>query len=290
MVVKSNSKKDFIPGAVTMVGIPSDENSSFMQGCAKAPPKIREMLYGGSSNSFSELGVNIEEENVFCDCGDLKLEKGLSGFEKIENQIDHFLGKGGHVLSLGGDHAITYPVIKAFSKNYRGLTLLQFDAHSDTYDCFEGNRLSHASPFARIMEDKLVDRLVQVGIRTLTDHQKQQVDRFGIEIIEARDFKPDLDLNLSGPLYISIDLDVLDPAFAPGVSHHEPGGLNVRDIVDIIHRINVPIVGADIVELNPNRDFSDMTAMVAAKFVKELSGKMIRQKLLGRSAFNSEHA
>ncbi|MCG8335217.1 MAG: agmatinase [Proteobacteria bacterium] len=283
----SKAEENFVPGAVAMIGIPSDENSSFMKGCAKAPAKIREIMYNGSSNSYSELGVNIEEENVFCDCGDLKLKKGLKGFEQIENQMDRYLKKGAHTLSLGGDHAITYPIIKAFSKNYQGMTILQFDAHSDTYDSFEGNRYSHASPFARIMEEKLVTRLIQVGIRTLTDHQKQQNDKFGVEVIEARSFKHTLDLELTGPLYISMDLDVLDPAFAPGVSHHEPGGLNIRDIVNIIHNIQVPIVGADIVEYNPLRDVSDMTAMVATKFIKELSGKMIRQKLLGRSTFTS---
>lgn len=283
----SKVEENFIPGAVAMIGIPSDENSSFMKGSAKAPAKIREIMYNGSSNSFSELGVNIEEENVFCDCGDLKLKKGLKGFEQIENQMDRYLKKGAHTLSLGGDHAITYPIIKAFSKNYQGMTILQFDAHSDTYDSFEGNKYSHASPFARIMEEKLVNRLIQVGIRTLTDHQKQQNEKFGVEVIEAKSFNHTLDLELTGPLYISMDLDVLDPAFAPGVSHHEPGGLNVRDIVNIIHDIQVPIVGADIVEYNPLRDVSDMTAMVATKFIKEISGKMIRQKLLGRSTFTS---
>jgi agmatinase len=288
MGVQSKSKqRNFIPGAVAMVGIPSDENSSYMRGCAKAPARIRETMHSGSSNSFSELGVNIERENVFCDCGDIKLKKGLKGFEQIELQIGKYLDRGAQVLSLGGDHAITYPVIKGFNKKHREITILQFDAHSDTYDCFEGNRYSHACPFARIMEESLASRLIQVGIRTLTDHQKQQVERFGIEIVEAKDFRPGLNLELTGPLYISLDLDVLDPAFAPGVSHHEPGGLNVRDIVDLIHAIQVPIVGADIVEYNPLRDLSGMTAMVAVKFIRELSGKMIRQRLLGRSTFNT---
>lgn len=284
METRPKSMKDFRPNAVTLVGVPTDENSSFMKGCAKAPAKIREALYCGSANLYSELGVNIEDESVFCDCGDLKFEKGQKGFDQIEAKLGKMLSKGGQLLCMGGDHSISYPIVRAFQKEYRDLTILQFDAHSDTYDIFDDNRLSHASPFARIMEEKLAKNLIQVGIRTLTDHQKQQNERFKIKVIEARDFKPLPDLGLSGPVYISIDLDVLDPAYAPGVSHYEPGGLIVRDIVDIIHRIQVPIVGADIVEYNPDRDHSDMTAMVAAKFVKELSGKMIRQKLLGRSA------
>lgn len=277
------SFKDFIPNAVTLIGVPTDENSSFMNGCAKAPAKIREILYCGASNFYSELGVNIEDESVFCDCGDLKFDKGEKGFGQIESKMLKLLKRGGQILSLGGDHAITYPIVRAFQQEFRTLNILHFDAHSDTYDAFEGNRLSHASPFARIMEENLVENLTQVGIRTLTDHQRQQNERFGIKVIEARDFKPGMDLELKGPLYISIDLDVFDPAYTPGVSHQEPGGLTVRQIVDIIHNIQVPIAGADIVEFNPSRDVSDMTANVAIKLVKELSGKMIRQKLLGRS-------
>ena len=277
----AKSLKDFVPNAVTLIGIPSDENSSFQKGCADAPRKIREVLYNGASNLYSELGVNIGDESVFCDCGDLEFGNGQKGFDQIELTIDHLLQKGAQILSLGGDHAITYPILRAFHKTYRDLTILHFDAHSDTYDNFADNRLSHASPFARIMEEELAAKLIQVGIRTLTDHLKQQNDRFGVKVIEARNFKPGLELDLSGPVYISLDLDVLDPAFAPGISHHEPGGLTVRDIIEIIHRIQVPIVGADIVEYNPQRDISDMTAMVAAKFIKELSGKMIDQKPLG---------
>ena len=79
-----------------------------------------------------------------------------------------------------------------------------------------------------------------------------------------------------GPLYVSIDMDALDPAFAPGVSHHEPGGLSVREILSVLHRIEAPIIGADVVEYNPTRDINGMTAVVAAKFVKELAGLAAR--------------
>jgi arginase family enzyme len=160
---------------------------------------------------------------------------------------------------------------------YSGLTILHLDAHPDIYDEFEGNRLSHASPFARIMEEGLASRLVQVGIRTMTEPQREQVNRFGVDVVEMRHWDPRIDLRLEGPLYLSIDLDALDPAFAPGVSHHEPGGLTTRDVLGIIHRIGVPIVGADIVELNPRRDPIGATAMLAAKLVRELVGRMLER-------------
>jgi arginase len=269
----SNDKK---PATVSMIGVPSDEFSSFMKGCEKAPDKIREVLHCGSANLCSELGVNLEGKNNFQDLGNLEFNSGEKGFDQITDQIQNLLDQETKPLILGGDHAITYPIIKGFQTKFEKLTLLHFDAHADLYEEFEGNRLSHACPFARIMEEGLATDLFQVGIRTMNDHQRQQAERFGVDIIEARDFRQGMKLDLSGPLYISLDLDVLDPAFAPGISHHEPGGLSVRDVLDVIQRIKVPIVGADIVEYNPRRDLFDMTAMVAAKFIKEIAGKMIR--------------
>lgn len=151
------------------------------------------------------------------------------------------------------------------------MNILHFDAHPDLYDEFDGNPLSHASPFARIMEAGHARRLVQVGIRTLNRHCQEQAQRFGVEIVPMRDFAPNAVPIPEPPLYVSIDLDALDPAFAPGVSHHEPGGLSVRDILSVLHRVPGPIVGADVVEYNPARDVNGMTAVVAAKLIKELA-------------------
>ena len=178
------------------------------------------------------------------------------------------------VLSLGGDHAVTYPIMRAYAAKYPDLTIVQFDAHPDLYESLDGNRYSHACPFARIMEDGLVKRLVQVGIRTLNQHQREQAERYGVEIIEAWDIA-DLALTFDGPVYISLDLDVLDPAFAPGVSHHEPGGLSSRELLNLIKTLDAQIVGADVVELNPHRDLVNMTAMIAAKCTKELLARML---------------
>ena len=121
--------------------------------------------------------------------------------------------------------------------------------------------------------------MTQVGIRTLNTHQKAQADKFNVKVIEMKDFNFDFLKTLEGPLYISLDLDVLDPAFAPGISHHEPGGLTTRELIKIIQNISVPIVGADIVEYNPTRDLNNMTAMVAYKLFKELVYKMIERKM-----------
>lgn len=273
--MKISDQTHLRPGDIAILGVPSDENSSFMRGPAKAPPLIREALHCGSSNLFSELGLNLEKADQLQDVGDLELKNGTEGFGQIVAGVSDLISKGVKPLILGGDHAITYPIMKVIGAKYENLNILHFDAHPDLYDHYEGNKLAHGCPFARIMEDKLAGRLVQVGIRTLNDHQKEQSIRFNTEIIEVREIDAGIKFNFEGPLYVSLDLDVLDPAFAPGISHHEPGGLSVRDVLTIIQNIEAPIVGADIVEYNPDRDINNMTAMVSAKFLKELAGKML---------------
>jgi agmatinase len=170
---------------------------------------------------------------------------------------------------------VTYPLVRAYARHFDRLNLLHFDAHPDLYDEFEGNRLSHACPFARIMEEGLVQRLVQVGIRTMNPHQQAQAERFGVEVVSMHDWPPDNDIDFDGPVYLSFDLDALDPAFAPGVAHREAGGLSTRESLRLIGRLRAPLVGADIVELNPSRDVQDLTAVVAAKLVKELAARML---------------
>jgi arginase len=260
---------------IAVLGIASDENASFLRGAAGGPRAIREALASGSANRFSETGTELTAGERYLDRGDLDLPPWPAALERIESAVARELDAGRRVLSLGGDHAVTYPILRAYGRRFPDLTLLHLDAHSDLYDQYAGNRFSHACPFARIMEAALVKRLLQVGIRTLNDHQRAQIRRFGVEVLEMRTFRADTDLNLTGPVYLSLDLDVLDPGFAPGVSHHEPGGLDTRTVIDLIQRIPGPLVGADIVELNPQRDVNGMTAMVAAKLFKEIAARML---------------
>jgi len=266
---------DLKPGMVSVVGVPTDENSSFLRGAALAPARIRAALYSGEGNLSAENGIDLSTDQRWKDLGDLELGEGGVALKQIEDAIRGLLERGMFVLSLGGDHAITYPIVRAFSQVYESLTVLHLDAHPDLYDEFEHNRYSHACPFARIMEEGLVGRLVQVGIRTMNPHQRAQAERFGVEVITMRHWHPGLDLDLRGPTYLSLDLDVLDPGFAPGTSHHEPGGLSTREVLRLIHALQVPIVGADIVEYNAHRDVVNITAMTAAKFLKEIVGHML---------------
>ena len=261
-------------GVPTLLGIPWDGYSSYLRGTAEAPPKIREALRCDASNSTTELGVDLGVAGVYEDAGDL-LFSDKDPFAAVEAGVASLLEQGKLPLLLGGDHSITFPIVKAMARQHPGLTIFHFDAHPDLYDEFEGNRLSHACPFARIMEAGLAKRLVQVGIRTMVRHQREQADRFGVEVVEMHALPAFAKLKAAGPVYITFDMDVLDPAFAPGVSHREPGGMSVREAIAHLHAIEGQIVGADLVEFNPVQDVQGLTATVAAKILKEILGKMI---------------
>jgi len=267
--------KKLRPGMVAVVGVPSDRNSSFLPGTAAAPEKIREALRSPATNMCAENGIDLGSSPDWKDAGDLVLDEieGLS--EQIEQGVTRLLDRGVRTVSLGGDHSVTFPIVRAHARKHRELTILQLDAHPDLYDEYEGNRESHACPFARIMESGLAKRLVQVGIRTMNPHQRAQAERFSVEVIGPRDLKNMAELNLEPPLYLSIDMDVFDPAFAPGVSHPEPGGLTTRDVLGIIQDLPCPLVGADIVECNPRRDPLGITATLAAKLLKETLANML---------------
>jgi len=260
------------PGAVVIVGVPFDDHSTFLKGAALAPQRIREALHSPSSNMCTENIKDLSLEQQLVDIGDLVIKDYI---HDIEHPVSRILEKDAFVLSLGGDHAITYPILKSYVKKHKLLNILQLDAHPDLYNEYEGNPFSHACPFARIMEEKLAARLVQVGIRTMNPHLKVQAERFNVETIDMKSWDSSINLIFNGPVYISLDMDVLDPAFAPGVSHAEPGGFSTREVLGIIQDLEAPVVGADIVELNPGRDINGITAAAAAKFLKEIVGKMI---------------
>ena len=257
---------------INIQGINYDKKSSYQQGPSLAPKLIREALYSGSMNLFAESGISIENELVV-DKGDFAIDN----YFDIEEITKKHLMTDTKVFTLGGDHSITFPIIKAHHQNYPILDILHIDAHADLYDEFESDKYSHACPFARILENGFAVRLVQVGIRTLNTHQAEQAKKFKVEIHEMRNLDLSKIPKFKNPLYISLDMDAFDPAFAPGVSHHEPGGLTSRQVIDLIQSIDTEVIGADIVEYNPKRDFQNMTAFLAAKMMKEILAKMMEK-------------
>ncbi|MEI7770836.1 MAG: agmatinase [Chloroflexales bacterium] len=263
-------------GQVALLGVPWDAHSSFLRGPTLAPRQIRAALHSGAMNLCAESGHDLGADERWRDLGDVVIPAGdAAALAAIHTAAAAVLARGARLLALGGDHAVSFPLLRAYGQAHPGLTVLHLDAHPDLYDELDGDRLSHACPFARALEEGRITRLVQVGIRTLNPHQRTQAQRFGVEIIEMRSWRPGLDLGLRGPLYLSLDLDALDPAFAPGVSHHEPGGFTTREVLGIIQSLPVPLAGADLVELNPVRDPTGITAALAAKLVKEILAQML---------------
>jgi len=267
--------KKLKPGTIALLGMPFDAQSSFMRGPARAPGAIRKALSSTSSNLCTESGIDLGTSGAWRDIGDLPATPPKKTAGIIEKSIATLLDEDLRVISLGGDHSITFPIVKAYAKRYPLMHILHFDAHPDLYDELDGNRFSHACPFARIMEQGLVQRLVLAGIRTMTPGQRRNADSFGVEVIDMRNRHLLQKIRFNRPLYLSFDMDALDPAFAPGVSHHEPGGFTTREVLTVIQNLRADIVGADIVELNPRRDRDGITAMAAAKILKEIIAKML---------------
>ena len=257
---------------VALLGLPYDAASSFRRGAAKAPDLIREALLSPAGNEWSESGIAISR--VLDDRGNLELPENRDVNDAIARAVAEVVRGDGRPLLLGGDHSVTYGVLRGVGRRHAGLTIVQIDAHPDLYDEFEGNRFSHACPFARIMEEELAAKLIQIGIRATTQHQREQATRFGVDTIDMGRWQGGDRPRTTGPVYLSLDVDGIDPAHAPGVSHPEPGGLTVREVITIIHELGPSLVGADVVEYNPDADVNGATARVAAKLVKEIVGAM----------------
>ena len=268
------------PPVVRLIGAPTDCHSSYLRGAASAPAAIRAALTSDHGNAAAESGVELGVDVQIDDAGDVPLVDTLASTAVddalLSDAVTDALASGAMPLVIGGDHAVSVPVVAALAAKHGPLNILHFDAHPDLYDNFGDDPRSHASPFARIFEAGHAKRLVQVGIRTLNRHCREQAARFGVEVIEMKNFAVGAVPVLDGPLYISIDMDGFDPSVAPGVAHLEPGGLTVREVLAVLDRQTAPLVGADIVELCPPRDPTGVTAILAAKLVRELAALYVR--------------
>jgi agmatinase len=262
------------PARIGLLGIAFDANASYLRGPALAPPLIRAAFFCDSANLWSENETDLGAAGLFADAGDIAPTADEMP-DSVADAAGQLHAAGLKVLALGGDHSVTYPLVRAAARFHAGLSILHFDAHPDLYADYAGNPHSHASPFARIMEAGLVKRLVQVGIRTINSHQRDQARRFGVEVLTMQDWRAVFECQFDTPLYLSFDLDCLDPAYAPGVSHREPGGLSTREAISVIQSLRANIVAADLVEFNPTQDPPNLTGMVCGKLFKEISAKIL---------------
>ena len=260
---------------ITLHGFAYDASSSYARGAAHGPAVIRSLLFSESSSPYSLSGHDVGK---LIDRYDFDPLEGDAAAIRaaIAARIGATLNDGRKPLSLGGDHSVSYPVLCAIRDRYGPVNVLHVDAHTDLYDSFEGDRYSHACPFARAVEDGCIATLVQVGLRSVAPEARRFGEAHGIVMLGAEQLSEVPFDRLAAPLYASIDLDGLDPAFAPGVSHPEPGGLTTREVIGLLNNVEAPLIGADIVELNPERDVNLLTGHVAARLVKEVAPLLCR--------------
>jgi agmatinase len=259
-----------------VLGLPTFQNSSFIKAPLHGPERIAAAVRREESNGWTETGVDLARPGTVDFLGELALETP-DDFERIRAAAGAVFTGSRRGVFLGGDHSVTFPILAGLHDRLGPVDVVHIDAHPDLYDDYEGNPLSHASPFARALERGLIRSLHQFGIRTLNAHQREQVARFGVRCHEMRDRAHWPTPELAGPVYVTIDLDGLDPSCAPGVSHWEPGGLTVREALDVIHSIRAPVVGGDVVEYNSARDPQGITAVVAARLAMEILGLALRE-------------
>jgi agmatinase len=258
------------PGIV-LFGAPLDLTSSYRSGTRLGPQQIR--AAGEVLEDYSlALDRDVRLVKVI-DQGDLDLppDNLEAGLTRIEEEAARALDKGMAFVALGGEHLITLPLVQAALARYPDLALLQIDAHADLAETYEGKPLTHATVIRRVAELLGPRRVVQLGIRSATAEEvafaRRQTHLFPDPPADmARVLKI-----LSGrPVYLTIDIDVVDPAFAPGVSTPEPGGWSSGDLFHVLSRIaNLEIVGMDLVEVCPPYDPAGITATLAAKALRE---------------------
>lgn len=253
-----------------LLGFEWDASSSHARGSALGPSVVRRLLSSEASSGFSMDLTPMRGAIEGFDIPALP-EEGAAARAMIDRTVAEAIARKEVPLSIGGDHSVTFPILKAIAARHGPVNLLHIDAHPDLHADYEGDPFSHASPFARAHEAGLIARHVAVGIRCWDPHQKAQAEKYGVTILGAHEIERIPAEIFDAPLYLTIDLDGLDPAFAPGVSHPEPGGLSTLDMLALIRRIKGPLVGADIVELNPERDPMLATARVAVRLIKEIA-------------------
>lgn len=255
-----------------LLGVPFDATTSFRPGTRLAPYRIREVSEG--IEEYSLYQDRSLEDLDFFDAGDMVLPFGnvIECLERIERICDYFLQQGKKVFSMGGEHLVSWPLIKSYYRHYPELVVLQLDAHADLRDHYLGETLSHASVMRQASELLGTRRVFQLGIRSCTkdeiSYAQTHTRMYTDVLLEVLDEVKRL--IGSRPVYFTLDIDVIDPAYAPGTGTPEAGGFSSRQVLQLMHQIqDLNIVGFDLVEVAPPYDNSEITSILAAKIIRE---------------------
>lgn len=270
------ARPDLEESRAVIYGMPMDWTASFRPGSRFGPRRIREV-----SLVLEEYSPYLRRELAdvpFFDAGDIPLPFGNPerSLERIGRFVAEVLDRGKIPIGLGGEHLVTWPVVKEVYKQHPDLAVIHLDAHADLRTEYEGESLSHATPLRKIAELIGPENVVQLGIRSGTREEFEYAASSGIhfhpfEVLQP--LKEELPALAGRPVYVTVDIDVLDPAFAPGTGTPEPVGITSGELMESLHAIarsEVKVVGADLVEVAPAYDPTDQTAVVAAKMLREM--------------------
>jgi agmatinase len=266
------SSRDYDRCSKIIIGIPMDATTSFRPGTRLAPYRVREV-----SESIEEYSVYQDkslEELDFYDAGDMIIPFGNVGesLRRIELVSQGLVEADKQVYAIGGEHLVSLPLIKSYHRHYPDLTVIQLDAHADLRSDYLGESLSHASVMRHVVEEIGDKNLYQLGIRSATrDELKFAAERTNLYLDQLHDVLDEV-INKIGerPVYLSLDIDVLDPAFAPGTGTPEAGGFTSRELLGVLHRLGeLQVVGFDLVEISPPYEKGDNTSILGAKILRE---------------------
>lgn len=253
-------------------GIPMDFTASFQPGSRFAPARVREASYALETYSLA-LDRDLDELQVM-DAGDLDLPFGnvTESLRRIESTAAEIWAQGRRFVACGGEHLVTLPLVQAIARQIPDLTVIHWDAHADLRDDYLGERLSHATVLRRVSECLPPHHLYQYGIRSAT-REEVQYARTHVHFYPHQVLNPlreTLAELKDRPVYVTIDVDVLDPAFMPGTGTPEPGGVSAAEIFEAISLLSqLDVVGLDVVETMPVADVSQRSAILSAKIVRQ---------------------
>lgn len=266
------SAENYEQSEIVIIGAPMDLTVSYRPGTRQGPHAIRQASHG-----LEEYSVDLDRDLAhysYYDAGDVLLPFGAvkENLRRISAVTATILSGGKTPFVLGGEHLISCAVIQEVAKKYPGLTVVHFDAHADLREEFLGERFSHATVMRRVVETVGGKNLYQFGIRSGTREEfvfaRANTNTFIDRVVEP--LMENLPRLKGLPVYVSLDIDVADPSFAPGTGTPEPGGCSAREIIMAVHLLGeLDIVGFDLVEVSPLYDPSDRTALLAAKLIRE---------------------
>lgn len=261
------SLENYNDAGIIMLGLPFDGTCSYRPGSRFAPERLRLASWG--LEDYSPIYDKHLEDVKFFDAGELEFPLGNTqkALDVIEQNARQIFTDNKKYLGIGGEHLVTLPAVKACKEKYDNLAVIHFDAHTDLREDYLGERLSHASVMRRIGEIIGFDNIKQIGIRSGLKEEFELMKKYNTQVESSKD----LEKLLNKKIFLTIDVDVLDPSVMPGTGTPEPDGLYYRELAEWIKYLkDFDIVGADVVELAPDYDKSEVSTAVVTKIIRDV--------------------